>query len=112
MSVTDRDPVRPAGPQDSEPLVALPYRTTPVFDETSLPAALRREHRTKVWVRGVIRVLEGELIYTLIDPPSEHRLTPECLGMILPDQPHYVTPIGTMRMQVEFYDHRPIGWSR
>lgn len=112
MSVIDRDPVRPAEPQDSEPLVALPYRTTPVFDETSLSAALRREHRTKTGVWGVIRVLEGELIYTLIDPPGEHRLTPVCPGMILSDQPHYVTPVGTMRMQVEFYDHRPIGWSR
>src|SRR3546814_1000811 len=41
--------------------MALPYRSTPVFDETSLPAALRGEHRTKAGVWGLIRVLEGKI---------------------------------------------------
>lgn len=85
-----------------------PYRTTPVFDETSLPAALRREHRTKAGAWGVIRVLEGEVIYTTIEPAEEQRLTPERPGLIRPEQTHFVTPAGPMRMQVEFYDHLPI----
>jgi tellurite resistance-related uncharacterized protein len=84
-----------------------PYRSTPVFDETSLPAALRREHRTKAGAWGVIRVLEGEVIYTILDPAGEQRLTPECPGLILPEQPHFVTPVGPIRMQVEFYDCHP-----
>jgi len=88
--------------------VSQPYRTTPVFDETSLPAALRRDHRTKAGAWGVIRVLEGAVVLTLIDPPGEHRLTPERPGLILPGQPHFVTPAGAMRMQVEFYDHPPV----
>src|SRR3546814_2805171 len=50
--------------------MALPYRSTPVFDETSLPAALRGEHRTKAGVWGLIRVLEGKLQLNIIDPPS------------------------------------------
>ena len=87
--------------------VSRPYRTTQVFDEASLPAALRRDHRTKVGVWGVIRVLEGEVVFTVLDPPDEQRLTPERPGLILPDQPHFVTPAGPMRMHVEFYDHRP-----
>ncbi|MBC7668433.1 MAG: DUF1971 domain-containing protein [Gemmatimonadaceae bacterium] len=87
--------------------VSQPYRTTSVFDETSLPAALRRDHRTKVGVWGVIRVLEGKVVFTILDPPDEQRLTPERLGLVLPEQPHFVTPAGPMRMQVEFYDHRP-----
>lgn len=39
--------------KDAPPL--SPYRSTPVFDEATLPAALRREHRTKlgVWVSFV-----------------------------------------------------------
>jgi ubiquinol oxidase len=86
---------------------STPYRTTPIFDETSLPGALRREHRTKVGVWGIIRVLEGELVLTFIDPPEERRLTPEQPGFILPDQPHFATPAGPMRMQIEFYDHDP-----
>jgi tellurite resistance-related uncharacterized protein len=84
-----------------------PYRTTPVFDENSLPAGLRRDHRTKVGVWGVIRILEGELVLTVLDPPGEQRLTPEQCGLILPDQPHFVTPSGPMRMQVEFYQAPP-----
>jgi len=41
--------------------MTAPYKSTPVFDETTLPAALRREHRTKDGVWGVIRVLEGQV---------------------------------------------------
>jgi tellurite resistance-related uncharacterized protein len=50
---------------------AKPYRSTPVFDEASLPAALRREHRTKPGAWGLIRVLEGEVVYTIIEPSIE-----------------------------------------
>ena len=33
----------------------MSYKSTPVFDETTLPAGLRREHRTKAGVWGIIR---------------------------------------------------------
>jgi tellurite resistance-related uncharacterized protein len=88
--------------------VSRPYRVTPIFDEHSLPAALRRDHRTKAGVWGVIRVLEGEVVLTRLIPPDEQLLSPERPGLILPDQPHFVTPAGPMRMQVEFYDHLPL----
>lgn len=84
-----------------------PYRSTPVFDETTLPAALRREHNTKAGVWGVIRVLEGKLTLTFIDPPGEVRLDPDTPCLLLPQQPHFVTPVGRMRMQVDFYDQPP-----
>lgn len=84
-----------------------PYKCTPVFDENTLPAGLRKEHRTKVGVWGVIRVLEGRLRYRVIDPPSETILDPEHPGLVLPDQPHFVEPLGPMRMQVEFHDRAP-----
>lgn len=38
-----------------------PYRSTPVFDQDTLPAALRARHDTKAGVWGLIRVIEGEL---------------------------------------------------
>jgi tellurite resistance-related uncharacterized protein len=84
-----------------------PYRSTPVFDEATLPAALRREHRTKPGVWGVVRVLEGELRLSFVDPPEMLIVSPGSPGLLLPDQPHFVEPIGTMRMQVEFYDRPP-----
>jgi tellurite resistance-related uncharacterized protein len=89
------------------PGIPLPYRSTPVFDEISLPAALRKEHRTKAGVWGVIRVIEGRLKLTLLDRPSETILTPDRPGLILPEQPHRVEPLGRMRMQVDFYDKPP-----
>jgi tellurite resistance-related uncharacterized protein len=36
---------------------SLPYKTTPVFDENTLPGGLRKDHRTKAGVWGIIRVL-------------------------------------------------------
>jgi tellurite resistance-related uncharacterized protein len=94
-------------PSDQVP-VSEPYRTTAIFDETTLPVALRREHRTKAGAWGVIRVLEGEVAYTIIEPFDEQRLSADRPGLILPDQAHFVTPVGPMRMQVEFYDHLPV----
>jgi tellurite resistance-related uncharacterized protein len=84
-----------------------PYKRTPVFDENTLPGGLRKEHRTKLGVWGVIRVLEGRVRYRVLDPVAETILDPENPGLVLPDQPHCVEPLGQMRMQVEFYDHLP-----
>ncbi len=86
---------------------AAPYRSTPVFDQDTLPAALRARHDTKAGVWGLIRVMEGELKLTYLDPVSEVVLTPGQPGLILPQQPHFVTPLGRMRMQVDFYDQPP-----
>jgi tellurite resistance-related uncharacterized protein len=91
----------------SRPSAPAPYRSTPVFDEETLPAALRREHRTKPGVWGVVRVLEGEVRLSFVDPPSALILSPGTPGLLLPDQPHFVEPVGKVRMQVEFYDRPP-----
>lgn len=88
-----------------------PYKSTPVFDETTLPAALRREHRTKDGVWGVIRVLEGELRLVVLGDGSDEGagtiLTPGRPGLVLPQQPHRVEPLGRMQMQVDFHDRPP-----
>ena len=83
------------------------YRSTPVFDETTLPAGLRGEHRTKAGVWGAIHVLEGRLRLTFLDPPSEVILAPGLPGLVLPDQAHSVAPIGPVRMRVDFHDAPP-----
>ena len=97
------DPVMTA----NAPTLTTPYKSTPVFDEVTLPAGLRREHRTKVGAWGVIRVLEGRLRYQVLDPSSEVILEPGRPGLILPEQPHLVEPLGPVRLQVEFYDSHP-----
>lgn len=90
-------------------MTAIPYRSTPVFDEVTLPAALRAEHRTKAGTWGVIRVLEGRVKLSYIDPASETIITPAVPGLILPEQPHFVEPLGAVRVQVDFYGEPPGG---
>lgn len=85
----------------------MSYKSTPVFDETTLPAGLRREHRTKAGVWGIIRVLDGRVRYRILNPVSETILDSQHPGLVLPDQPHFVEPLGPIRMQVEFYDRMP-----
>jgi hemoglobin len=84
-----------------------PYRSTPVFDETSLPEGLRREHSTKAGVWGVIRVLEGRLKLTWLDTGEARILAPSRPGLVAPEQPHLVEPVGPMKMRVDFYDQEP-----
>ncbi|WP_458441501.1 DUF1971 domain-containing protein, partial [Pseudomonas aeruginosa] len=45
---------------------------------------------------GLIRVLEGELKLTYLEPASEVILKPGHPGLIEPQQPHFVTPLGPM----------------
>jgi len=84
-----------------------PYKTTSVFDQLTLPAALRREHSTKAGVWGIIRVIEGRLRLSYADGTRTAELTPDCPGLVRPEQVHWVEPLGAMRMQVEFYDLEP-----
>lgn len=86
-----------------------PYRSTPVFDQETLPAALRARHDTKAGVWGLLRVIEGQVTLTYLDPPSDLIVSPGNPGLILPQQPHFVTVTGPMKMQVDFYDQLPLG---
>jgi len=79
------------------------YKQTPIFDQDSLPAGLRREHRTKTGVWALIHVVEGSLLYRILEPPSEQVLLVGVPGIVSPEQPHEVSPLGPMRMFVEFY---------
>ena len=87
--------------------VSKPYRSTPVFDDQSLPQALRQAHTTKEGVWGVIRVLEGCVRYRIEAHDHDVILSPGTPGLVRPREPHHVEPVGPMRMQVEFYDHPP-----
>ncbi|MGE0152880.1 MAG: DUF1971 domain-containing protein [Reyranellaceae bacterium] len=94
---------------DRLPADVKAYKRTPVFDQDTLPAGLRRAHRTKPGVWGLIHVLEGRLLYRVLDPPGERILTPQTQGLVRPEQPHEVEPLGPMRMYVEFHAAEPGG---
>ena len=91
--------LRPSG----LPAGLVAYRRTPMFDENTIPAGLRREHRTASGVWGVITVVEGRLRFRSLHPVNETILTPATPIAVAPEQPHEVAPDGPVRFYVEFY---------
>lgn len=83
-----------------------PYKRTAEFTEETLPAGLRQAHSTKQGVWGLIRVIEGELAYRVVDcnrRPRETLLSSRVAGVIEPAIMHEVEPRGRVRFFVEFY---------
>ena len=97
----------------SLPADAQPYRRTPEFTETTVPAGLLKAHSTKDGTWGLIHVLEGRLAYRIIDPrrpSSQTVLTPEAPpGVVEPTLLHEVEPLGPVRFYVEFHRVEPPG---
>jgi tellurite resistance-related uncharacterized protein len=85
----------PGGPQ--------PYKTTSIFDEVTLPEAIRSAHSTKAGVWGLLRVLDGEARLVFHAPRREVTITPGHPGEIAPEAVHHVELAGPVRLQVEFY---------
>ena len=80
------------------------YKSTPEFNETSTPLALRRDHTTAAGVWAKINVLEGALTYCISgDTPEAHILTVGAAGIIEPQVKHYVDVSIPVRFRVDFY---------
>jgi ubiquinol oxidase len=84
-----------------------PYRKTADFNETTLPAALKRRHNTASGVWGVVRVKQGQLKLTFLEPHSEQVLDASNPGYLAPQQDHFVEPLGKVSVCVEFYHSDP-----
>jgi len=80
---------------------AAEYRRTATFTEETLPSALRADHRTKAGTWARIVVESGELDYHVRG--RVHHLVPGRPGLVEPEVPHHVTPVGAVRVHVEFY---------
>jgi len=87
--------------QTAMPAGASEYKRTATFTEATLPAALRAAHRTKAgtWARIVVEA--GALEYHVRG--RVHLLQPGQAGLVEPEQPHHVQPLGTVRVHVEFW---------
>lgn len=87
--------------QITMPAAAREYQRTATFSEETLPAALRADHRTKPGTWGRIVVEEGELEYHVRG--RVHRLTRGEAALVEPERPHRVSPLGNVRVHVEFW---------
>ncbi|MDE1918402.1 MAG: DUF1971 domain-containing protein [Sphingomonadales bacterium] len=88
--------------------MTAPYKATPVFDEISLPQAIRNAHQTKPGVWGLLRVLEGEAVLVFHDGQPPVRVSVDQPATIPPEAVHHVEVTGPVRMQVEFYHDAPM----
>ena len=79
------------------------YKRTPIFDESTLPAGLRRQHRTKPGVWALIHVTEGRIKFRTFDPKRETIVAAGEAATVRPEERHEVEPMGAMKMYVEFY---------
>ena len=86
-----------------------PYKSTPVFDEDSLPDAIRSEHRTKPGTWGLLRLLAGRATLVFVEPRREVEVTPDAPAEIPPQATHFVRLDGPVRLQIEFYREPPLG---
>jgi tellurite resistance-related uncharacterized protein len=81
----------------------VPYKRTPEFDHTTVPAALRRDHSTKRGVWGKIVVVDGRLRYRVESLNTDVELSRDRAGIVVPEVLHHVEPVGEVRFYVEFY---------
>lgn len=80
------------------------YKRTPDFTEHTVPAGLLRSHNTKEGVWGKIVVLEGTLLYRILEPTVEEvLLTPGNHGVVEPTIRHEVVPYPGVRFYVDFH---------
>lgn len=83
---------------------AARYGGTPEFSEGSIPASLLRSHRTKAGTWAKVVVLEGRLLYRILEPDIEEiELSPERPGIVEPEKAHEVEARGPVRFRVEFW---------
>jgi tellurite resistance-related uncharacterized protein len=80
---------------------AREYKRTRDFTDLSLPEALRVEHRTKAGTWARIVVSEGQLEFH--SRGRVHVLGAGDVGIVEPEVPHRVTPLGAVRLHVEFW---------
>jgi len=81
-----------------------PYRRTREFSEASVPAALLADHTTAKGVWARIHVVRGKLRYAIQAPlEREEVLVPGTVGIVPPELPHHVEPLGEAAFYVEFW---------
>ena len=82
-------------------------RTTPVFDETSVPAGLLAAHRVADGVWGRLVVQAGSLAFVFEDDPGGAQRGEAGRHVIIPPgRAHHLELDGPVRFVVEFY--RPL----
>jgi tellurite resistance-related uncharacterized protein len=86
------------------PTAAEVYKTTPEYNERTIPTGLLDDHRTRAGTWGRIVIRAGKLMYSLSKggPAAAWILRPGIDGFIAPGEPHFIAPHGPVRFVIEF----------
>ena len=88
-------------------------RTSPEWNERSLPAGLLRFHRLGSGIWGRIHVHDGHLQFSMAsEPPFEHELDRGAEQAIPPEMDHEVRPVGSVRFSLDFLAVDRVGETR
>lgn len=79
------------------------YKDTAVFTEASIPIAFTADHTTKAGVWAKIVVTEGQLRYIVDTLGTNVIVDSDSVGIIPPQLPHRVTPVGAVRFYLAMY---------
>lgn len=83
------------------------YKSTPVFNEATLPQTLQEAHNTKAGTWGLLELIAGEIIYVIEESGNNRHMKAGDTQIIEPQQLHHVELVGPMQMQVHFFRERP-----
>jgi tellurite methyltransferase len=82
-------------------------RTTPTWDDQTMPTALRRAHRVASGTWGRLLVERGSLRFVArTEPITDAVVDLDCAQGIPPDVEHFVEPRASTRFTIEFLDSR------
>ena len=86
------------------PAGATCYKQTPEFTAATIPPGLLKDHTLKAGTWAQIVVLAGQLRYRINAPlVRELLLAPGTPGVVPPEVPHAIEPLGEVRLRIDFY---------
>ena len=94
----------PLAPRGSLPPGSRPYRTIGPFDQSTLPAGLRAEHRLKPGAWALLSLWDGQLRFVWDDEQGGAVDLEAPAALAVPPQvPHHIEGEGPFRFAIAFH---------
>ena len=87
---------------DEMPAGLVPTGRSPEFTSDTLPEALQKEHALADGRWGILRVLEGSLVFVDLANGDEQVVEAPGRVVIAPQRPHRVRVSGPVRCRIDF----------